>query len=82
MEDNEPIIGQLFDVIPYKSEEDISNLIDNMNLPQSIHMITNALEMSIRQNIYSLHEQEIILKSMRILNKSVFSKQNDGTNQI
>lgn len=80
MEDNEPVIGQLFDVIPYQSEEDVSKLIDNMTLPQSVHLIISALEMSLRHNIFSLHEQEIILKSIRILNKSVFSKPNDGTN--
>ncbi len=82
MEDNELVIGQLFDTIPYKSDEDISVLIDNMTLVQSIHLISHALEMSVRHNIYSLHELEVVLKSIRILNKSVFSKQNDGTNQI
>jgi hypothetical protein len=52
-----------------------------MNLPQATLMISQALEMSIRNNIYTLHELEVVLKSMRLLNKSVFSKNNDGTNE-
>lgn len=67
-------IGQLFDNIPYSSEEEISMLIENMNTAQATLMITQALEMSIRQNIFSLHELEIVLKSIRILNKLVFVK--------
>lgn len=81
MDNNELSVGQLFDSIPYKSEEEISLLIENMNLVQATLMISQALEMSIRNNIYTLHELEVVLKSMRLLNKSVFSKNNDGTNE-
>lgn len=74
MENKNHLIGQLFDNIPYSSEEEISMLIENMNTAQATLMITQALEMSIRQNIFSLHEIEVVLKSIRILNKLVFVK--------
>jgi hypothetical protein len=74
MENEHLPIGQLFENIPYSSEEEISMLIENMNTAQATLMLTQALEMSIRQNIFSLHELEIVLKSIRILNKLVFVK--------
>ena len=72
MDDKNLPIGELFETVSYKSIQDVENMIDNLNSDQSLYMVSLALEIAVRNNLYSLQEIEIISKSLRILNKSQF----------
>jgi len=72
MENKEPI-GFLFNSIAYYSEESVDNMIDSLSKENIVYILKQALEYSHSKNIFSLLESEIISKSLRIINKEVFS---------
>lgn len=67
MDQKQKPIGELFDTIQYLSDEDISNLIDNLNDVQSLYFIELSLKTAIKNNIFNILEIEIISKSLRKL---------------
>jgi hypothetical protein len=67
MEEKKPI-GILFESIPYYDPEDFSNLINSLSKPQSLFMITKALEYSYKMGVFSLAESEVVSKCLRQLN--------------
>jgi len=67
MEEKKPI-GILFESIPYYDPEDFSNLINSLSNPQSLFMITKALEYSYKMGVFSLAESEVVSKCLRQLN--------------
>ena len=71
----EEFAGHLFSSIGYKSEKDVRNLIDNLNLEQSLVFINKALEYSYSQGVFSMIEAEIISKSLSILNSQIVTKE-------
>lgn len=73
MEQKKPL-GYLFNSIVFYSENDLNNLIDNISLEQSIHIISKAVDVAHQSNIYTLQEAELLSKSMRILTHSLLEK--------
>lgn len=67
MEEKKPI-GILFESIPYYDPEDFSNLINSLSNPQSLFMITKALEYSYKMGVFTLAESEVVSKCLRQLN--------------
>jgi len=68
-EETKPL-GQLFESINYYNEEDLIKFIEDLTKEQSLYVLTQALEVSLRRGLFSLQEAEIISKSLRILMKS------------
>ena len=67
----------LFDSIQYVDDKSLGIFIDNLKLEQSIYVITEALNYCHRGGLFSLHESEIISKSLRILNNSDSNKKTE-----
>lgn len=70
--------GQLFDSINFKSISDVRNLIDNLNLEQSLLFINKSLEYSYSKGVFSLIESEIVSKSLSILNSKLLIQNETG----
>jgi hypothetical protein len=62
-------IGSLFDVINYKSYEDLDKFIVNMSKEQSLYCLMEAVKCSYRRGVFTIEESEAISKSLRILSK-------------
>jgi hypothetical protein len=60
-------IGSLFDVINYKSYEDLNKFISNMTEEQALYCLIEAVKCSYRRGIFNLEESEAISKSLRII---------------
>jgi hypothetical protein len=60
-------IGNLFDVINYKSYEDLDKFIVNMNQEQALYCLVEAVKCSYRRGVFNLEESEAISKSLRII---------------
>jgi hypothetical protein len=67
-EETKPL-GQLFESINYYNEEDLIKFIEDLTKEQSLYVLTQALEVSLRRGLFSLQEAEIISKSLRIIMK-------------
>jgi hypothetical protein len=67
-EETKPL-GQLFESINYYNEDDLIKFIEDLTKEQSLYVLTQALEVSLRRGLFSLQEAEIISKSLRILMK-------------
>jgi len=72
MESKQPL-GFLFETMAYYSEESVEQIIDNLELNNSIFILSQALVMAHSKNVFSLTESEIISKCLRILNKKIYS---------
>jgi hypothetical protein len=72
MESKQPL-GFLFETMAYYSEESVEQIIDNLELNNSIFILSQALVMAHSKNVFSLTESEIISKCLRILNKEIYS---------
>jgi thymidine kinase len=72
MEENQPQ-GFLFDTIAFYSEESVENLINNLDKKTIFYILSQALSYAHGKNVFSLTESEIISKSLRILNKEIYS---------
>jgi hypothetical protein len=68
-EETKPL-GQLFESINYYNEDDLIKFIEDLTKEQSLYVLTQALEVSLRRGLFSLQEAEIISKSLRILMKN------------
>lgn len=75
---NDQFQGFLFSSIGYKSDKDVRNLIDNLNLEQSFVFINKALEYAHSQGAFTMLETEIISKSISIINSKILF--DDSTN--
>jgi len=60
-------IGNLFDVINYKSYEDLDKFIVNMNQEQALYCLVEAVKCSYRRGVFNLEESEARSKSLRII---------------
>jgi hypothetical protein len=69
MENNKESINLLFDKILIKNHTDYELLIDNMTHEQSVGILIEAVEYAYKNGIFSLHESEVIGKSIRVLTK-------------
>jgi hypothetical protein len=67
-EETKPL-GQLFESINYYNEDDLIKFIEDLTKEQSLYVLTQALEVSLRRGLFSLQEAEIISKSLRIIMK-------------
>ena len=71
--------GFLFSSIGFKSDKDVRDLINNLNLEQSFVFINKALEYAHSQGAFTILETEIISKSISIVNSKILT--NDTTGQ-
>jgi len=72
MESKQPI-GYLFETMAYYSEESVEQIIDNLEMSNSLFILSQAIEMAHSKNVFNLTESEIISKCLRILNKEIYS---------
>lgn len=72
MENNQPI-GYLFESVPYFSEESVSLMIESLSKKQISYLLSQSLNYAHSKNIFTLTESEIVSKCLRILNKEMFS---------
>ena len=80
MESKQPL-GFLFGTMAYYSEESVEQIINNLELNNTIFILSQALEMAHSKNVFNLTESEIISKCLRILNKEIYSYNDDTTGQ-
>jgi hypothetical protein len=80
MESKQPL-GFLFGTMAYYSEESVEQIINNLELNNTIFILSQALEMAHSKNVFNLTESEIISKCLRILNKEIYSYDDDTTGQ-
>lgn len=80
MESKQPL-GFLFETMAYYSEESVEQIINNLELNNTIFILSQALEMAHSKNVFNLTESEIISKCLRILNKEIYSYDDDTTGQ-
>ena len=73
MENKQPI-GLLFDSIAYYSQESVGNMIDSLDKKSIGYILSQALEYAHSKNVFNLLESEVISKSLRIINKEVYSE--------
>ena len=66
-EKNKEIIGELFDTIQFKSEDEINTLFDNLTPEQVKYLTTLALASSHRRGCLNLLESEMVSRLIRIL---------------
>jgi hypothetical protein len=70
MEDeNEIYLGTLFDTINYKTEDDLESFIDGMDKNQANYVIQLAIQKSISYGLFTLEENEVLSKSLRVIRK-------------
>jgi hypothetical protein len=72
MEKKQPL-GFLFETMAYYSEESAEQIVDNLDLNNSIFILSQAIQMAHSKNVFSLTESEIISKCLRIINKKIYS---------
>lgn len=70
--------GYLFESIGYKSDSDLRNLIENMDIEQSIFFINKSLEFSHSKGVFTLIESEIISKSISMINSKILTNDSFG----
>lgn len=76
MDQKQPL-GFLFDSVAYYSEESIETMLDSLDIKSVSYILSQALHYAHQKNCYNLLESEVISKSLRILNKEIYS--NDDT---
>lgn len=65
-----------------KSEKEVNDLINNLTKEQSLYFLIESVKFAYENNIYKLHESELISKSIRVLysppnSESVENKKGD-----
>ena len=75
---NEDTSGMLFDTINYQSDVNLEKFRDSINVEQSLYLIRVAIEFSHSKGMFNMNETELLNKSLRIINKTIFS--DDGSN--
>jgi hypothetical protein len=61
----------LFGNVIYKTNEELSELIDNLDEEQSLIMMKFACEKALYSGVFTLPETEILLKSLRKTHKEL-----------
>ena len=61
----------LFGNVIYRTNEELSELIDNLDEEQSLIMMKFACEKALYSGVFTLHETEILLKSLRKTHKEL-----------
>ena len=78
MEEEKKPIGLLFNSVGYNSPNDVDRLTDEMNVEQSIYIITQALDYVHSTRLLTMQETELVSKSLRILHKVVSNRENQS----
>ncbi len=60
-------IGDLFEVIQYRSYEELDSFITNLNRDQSLYCIIEAVKSAYKRGAFKIEETEVISKAIRIL---------------
>lgn len=78
MEEEKKPIGLLFNSVGYNTPNDVDRLTDEMNVEQSIYIITQALDYVHSTRLLTMQETELVSKSLRILHKVVLNRENQS----
>jgi len=70
MENENKIIGSLFNSINYRKPEELNMFIDNMNSEQALYCLIESVKYGFNRGIFNLEESETLSKSIRILTNS------------
>jgi hypothetical protein len=62
-----PPITLLFDSIPIYEPSDVEKLLNGLEYPQSLYIITQAINYAYKHGIFSIEETEIVSKSLRTI---------------
>ena len=62
-------IGDLFEVIQYRSYEELDSFVTNLNRDQSLYCIIEAVKSAHSKGVFSIGESEVISKAIRTLLK-------------
>ncbi len=65
--------GFLFESVPYYSNESIELMIDKLSIKEATYLLSQSIIYAHSKNVFSLTESEILSKSLRILNKEIYS---------
>lgn len=65
---NSQELEKIFGVISYDSDEIIDKFISNLSREQANYCVSEALKCGVRRGAFSLVENELISKSLRVLN--------------
>jgi hypothetical protein len=74
---NEDTSGMLFDTINYQSDSSLEKFRDSINIEQALYLIRVAIEFSHSKGMFNMNETELLNKSLRIINKTIYS--DDGS---
>jgi hypothetical protein len=78
MEQERQPLGLLFDSVGYNSPDDIDRLTDEMTTEQSFYILTQALSYVHNTRLFTMQETELVSKSLRILHKVMFNRDNQS----
>jgi hypothetical protein len=65
---NSPQFEKIFGVINYDSDEIVDKFISNLTKEQAYYCLMEAAKCGVRRGAFSLVENELISKSLRIIN--------------
>jgi hypothetical protein len=77
MDEKNELYGELFGSIPLTNEDHLQVILDTMDQNNAVYILTQAIKYAYNQGAYSLGESEVLSKSIRILNKSTNTTNND-----
>ena len=73
--------GFLFGTMAYFSDESLENMMNNLDNRGIPYLLTQAIEYAHSKNAFNLMESEVLSKCLRILNKEIYSYDDDTTGQ-
>lgn len=73
--------GLLFGSMAYYSDESVENMLAGLNKNNVAYLLTQSLEYAHSKNVFNLLESEVLSKCLRILNKEIYSYDDDTTGQ-
>lgn len=69
MDEKTQLYGELFGSIPLQNEKHLDVLLETMDKPNAIYILTQAVKYAYNQGAYSIGESEVLSKAIRISNK-------------
>jgi hypothetical protein len=70
---NDDSSGVLFNTINYQSEVSLEKFRESINVEQALYLVRTAIEFSHSKGMFNMNETELLNKSLRIIDKTIFS---------